>query len=589
MLEIGSVIDGKYKILNIIGKGGMSVVYLAMNEKANKQWAIKEVRKDGVQNFEVVKQGLIVETDMLKKLKHPNLPSIVDVIESEGTLLIVMDYIEGKPLSDYLVDQKAMPQEEVIEWAKQLCDVLGYLHTRKPPIIYRDMKPSNIMLKPDGNVTLIDFGTAREFKESNIEDTTCLGTQGYAAPEQFGGQGQTDARTDIYCLGATLYHLVTGHNPSEPPYEIYPIKTWDPALSSGLENIILRCTQRNPKDRYQTCAELMYDLEHYEEIDEKYIKKQKKKLGTFLLSMCCMFLFFILAVFGHVKAAAIMAEDYDGQMQLAESTEDYNKTVLAYLTAISISPGSETAYLRLIEEFTNDLAYTEEEADMVECLLIGGLERPIKQLLENSKDGSMKYQGTELKSFVALDQLEKVPEEYARVCYKIGEAYWLYYDTSTEVNKKTLGSVWFKRVVNNDMAADEDKRRAKIYQNIGDFYANIAKLQYEGNDDGEYKKHWENLKELKKENDENPNQEAVTVRLYSEIISQITILSNDLKNDGIKQVELTDMLLEVKEDLENMKTNNSLVRKEINNQLTLYDTAYQSILTAYQSREEETK
>ena len=180
MLEIGSLVDGKYKILNVVGKGGMSVVYLAMNERANKQWAIKEVRKDGVQDFEVVKQNLIVETDILKNLNHPNLPSIIDVIDREDSFLIVMDYIEGKALSDVLKEYGAQPQEYVIEWAKQLCDVLGYLHSRVPPIIYRDMKPSNVMLKPDGNLTLIDFGTAREFKASKVEDTTCLGTRGYA-------------------------------------------------------------------------------------------------------------------------------------------------------------------------------------------------------------------------------------------------------------------------------------------------------------------------------------------------------------------------------------------------------------------------
>ena len=161
MLEIGSLVDGKYKILNKIGQGGMSVVYLAMNERANKQWAIKEVRKDGVQNFEVVKQGLIVETDLLKKLDHPNLPSIIDVIDGDGSFLIVMDYIEGRHLESVIREYGAQDQADVIEWAKQLCDVLSYLHSRKPPIIYRDMKPSNVMLRPDGKVMLIDFGTAR--------------------------------------------------------------------------------------------------------------------------------------------------------------------------------------------------------------------------------------------------------------------------------------------------------------------------------------------------------------------------------------------------------------------------------------------
>ena len=186
MLEIGSIIDGKYKILNKIGQGGMSVVYLAMNERANKQWAIKEVRKDGVKDYEVVRQGLIAETDILKRLNHPHLPSIIDVIDRDDTFLIVMDYIEGKALDYWLKKEGAQPQERVVEWAKQICDVFGYLHSRKPPIIYRDLKPANVMLKPDGQIMIIDFGTAREFKETSIEDTSCLGTQGYAAPEQYG-------------------------------------------------------------------------------------------------------------------------------------------------------------------------------------------------------------------------------------------------------------------------------------------------------------------------------------------------------------------------------------------------------------------
>ena len=207
MLQIGSVVDGKYRLLSEIGHGGMSVVYLAINERANKTWAIKEVRKDGGNDSEVVQQGLIAETEMLKKLHHPHLPSIVDVIDNQDSFLIVMDYIEGKSLQSILNHNGPQKKEHVIEWAKQLCDTLGYLHSRTPAIIYRDMKPANVMLNPDGkNVTLIDFGTAREYKMQSVGDTTWLGTRGYAAPEQFGGHGQTDARTDIYCLGATMYH-----------------------------------------------------------------------------------------------------------------------------------------------------------------------------------------------------------------------------------------------------------------------------------------------------------------------------------------------------------------------------------------------
>ena len=166
MLEIGSLIDGKYKILNEVGHGGMSVVYLAMNERANKQWAIKEVRKDGVKDFEVVKQSLVAETNMLKKLSHPSLPDIVDVIDEDDRFLIVMDYIEGNSLKTALQEYGVQSQKNVIKWAKQLCDVLGYLHSQNPPIIYRDMKPANIMLKPDGNV--VNFPAVVKDEEKGI-------------------------------------------------------------------------------------------------------------------------------------------------------------------------------------------------------------------------------------------------------------------------------------------------------------------------------------------------------------------------------------------------------------------------------------
>ena len=351
MLQVGSIVDDKYKILSEIGHGGMSVVYMAINEKANKTWAVKEVRKDGVLDFEAVKQGLIVETDLLKKLKHPNLPSIIDVIEDDETFLIVMDYIEGNSLSKALEEYGAQPQEYVIEWAKQLCDVLGYLHTRQPAIIYRDMKPANVMLKPDGNVTLIDFGTAREFKAKNLADTTCLGTIGYAAPEQFGGMGQTDARTDIYCLGATLYHLVTGCNPSEPPYEIKPIREINPSLSSGLERIIMKCTQRNPADRYQSAAELMYALEHYEEIDDVFRKKQKRKLGGFIAAAAASLVFAVGGFTLNTVAAKKATDTYQDMLYEASKTADYTQKLEIYGECIAIpnKAGEKEAYLGLMQ------------------------------------------------------------------------------------------------------------------------------------------------------------------------------------------------------------------------------------------------
>ncbi|MBR1385005.1 MAG: serine/threonine protein kinase, partial [Ruminococcus sp.] len=370
MIEIGSLVDDKYRVLREIGHGGMSTVYLAINEKANKTWAIKEVRKTGVMDFEQVTQGLIVETELVKKLNHPNLPSIIDVIENEDSLLIVMDYIEGKPLSKILEEYGAQPQELVIGWAKQLCDVLGYLHTRNPKIIYRDLKPANIMLKPNGgngqnDITLIDFGAAREFKEKNLADTTCLGTIGYAAPEQFGGMGQTTERTDIFCLGRTLYQLVTGCDASELEYG-KPITEIDPSLSSGLEKILQKCTQRDPQDRYQSCEELLYDFENYKTIDDAYRKKQKGKLAAFITMICCSVLFLAGGFVLRELAKRNASSQYDVLIDQAETEVDYGEKADIYTQCINIpqKAGDKRAYLALIQVYKeNDQVFTKDEAD----------------------------------------------------------------------------------------------------------------------------------------------------------------------------------------------------------------------------------
>ena len=423
MLEIGSLVDGKYKILNKVGQGGMSVVYLAMNEKANKQWAVKEVRKDGVKDFEVVKQGLVAEIDILKKLSHPNLPSIVDVIDSEESFIIIMDYIQGNSLNKALAEYGAQPQENVIEWAKQLCDVLGYLHSRTPAIIYRDMKPANVMLKPDGNVTLIDFGTAREFKEKNLADTTCLGTVGYAAPEQFGGMGQTDARTDIYCLGATLYHLVTGMNPCEPPYEIKPIREINPGLSSGLERIILKCTQRDPNDRYQSAAELMYALEHYEEIDDLYRKKQKKKLNTFITTSVLTVALAATSVWGYMSAENKKSENYDNIIKSAESAEDYYEAILT-------DPIRTEAYMGLTELLSSDYLLTKEEGQQLLKLQVG---------LDQKKSSGF----TENVNVLSRLKNENL-EGYHEVCFEIGWDFLSNYDTEIDRDRYANAAKWFE-------------------------------------------------------------------------------------------------------------------------------------------------
>lgn len=381
MLEIGSLLDGKYKILNKIGQGGMSIVYLAMNEKANKQWAVKEMRKEKNRNYEVMKQSLITETNLLKELKHPYLPSIADIIESDDTIIIVMDYVEGRPLSDILTEEGTIEEDKVADYAIQLCDVLDYLHSQKPPIIYRDLKPANIMLRPDGKITLIDFGTARKYNYDSVSDTTCLGTIGYAAPEQFAGETlrQTDARTDIYNLGATMYHLLTGVNPSEPPYELYPIRRWDESLSNGLEKIILRATRKDPDKRFNDCKEMSYALQHFRDLDDSYIATQKKKIFLFAASLILSFTFFSMAIVVNGMEKREISKVYNNYLSEAAlkiaSTGSKNVVdtdiLKLFQDAINVSPNSTEAYIRMLDYYC-DLGQTRNGLMAISAMIASG-------------------------------------------------------------------------------------------------------------------------------------------------------------------------------------------------------------------------
>jgi len=360
MTVIGTVIEGKYEILREIGRGGMSVVYLAMDTHLNKQWAVKEIRKRGNgRNDEVIINSLLVEANMMKRLDHPALPRIVDIIENGETIYVIMDYIEGESLDRILKEYGKQPEEKVISWSKQLCDVLSYLHSQKPPIIYRDMKPANIMLKPEGNVKIIDFGIAREYKEQNLTDTTVLGTKGYAPPEQY--SGQTDARSDIFALGMTMHHLLTGVDPrGGTPYE--PVRNLNPDISEGLEVIIDKCVQPASENRYQNCAELLYDFEHPDLITKGYKKNQKRKLTSFIAMLVLTIGLITTGVLCKYVSTSMNNSTYEALVSVMDSTSLEEK-IESYKDAIKIYPADTTAYMKMVEAYENEGNFSKNEND----------------------------------------------------------------------------------------------------------------------------------------------------------------------------------------------------------------------------------
>ena len=549
MLKIGSVVDGKYRLLSEIGHGGMSVVYLAINERANKTWAIKEVRKDGGNDSEVVQQGLIAETEMLKKLHHPHLPSIVDVIDCQDSFLIVMDYIEGKSLQSILNHNGPQSKENVIEWAKQLCDTLGYLHSRTPAIIYRDMKPANVMLNPDGkNVTLIDFGTAREYKVHSQGDTTWLGTRGYAAPEQFGGQGQTDARTDIYCLGATMYHLLTGKSPADTNFVIYPVGQLVPGLAgSGIEKIVSKCCEPNPVDRYQNCAELMFDLENEPYISRAADRKRRLQLATFIL-MC---IFSLLSVGGmftfHTLKKNATNRNYDvllSQANAIDTSEGIDNALECYRKAIGLIPERPQAYMDLLKAAEADMKITVAE------------NAAINNIILDTNGGTKKN----------IDNLEeKYPIDYADFAYRLANDYYFFYEGS---DNKVKGANWYEKVKDNDYLTDPQQRElASALYTIGNYYSSLGSenaIYSMGDDASNYKNFWNDMVEI-------TNGDVVAriggtryaVALYKELVNQIYSHTQEFKSYGVSKEEMTAQLDKVEAALDTLAPENSSIEQQI--------------------------
>lgn len=489
MAQVGDVVGKKYEILSLVGKGGMSRVWLARDRRLNKLWAVKEIgRTERDAGNEVVVQSLIAEANLMKRLDHPMLPRVVDILYDAGTIFVVMDYVEGTSLGRALRDAaRPFAEADVITWGIQLCDVLEYLHTMDPPIVYRDMKPDNIVLREDGGVRLVDFGTAREYKEGASSDTRVLGTRGYAAPEQFSRGAQSDARTDVYSLGVTLYVLVTGRTAAKETYW-RPIRQINPALSEGLEHVIAKATQANPDDRYQTAADMRRDLENHEKLTCAYRGAVKKRLRSFNL-LCAAGV--VLAIAGVLCLAAslqIKSSTYEALLasaRAASAEADHvggaSPAEVRYMEAIAVDPTRIDAYSELVDRvFKADGTLTVQEAARLE------------RLMEARRH-----------------ELEESPG-YARLCYDIGVLYFVYFEQGEADESRgyvmsagVQAAQWFRAAADAyDVRSSAGKKceltlsersSAQVYIVIGEFYRRLAQATLEGSEGDVYAGYWNML------------------------------------------------------------------------------------------------
>lgn len=505
-LKVGDrVLHDKYEVLKIISTKGMANVYLVQDNSLNKQWCMKEIRVSSAGKKMVEYHSLLQEANVMKGLNHANIPRIVTIERDGDSVFIVMDYVDGMSIKDWVMSRKSgngrVPLDIAISWMKQICQVMMYLHNRKQPILYRDMKPDNVMIQSDGNIKVLDFGTAVVIKSPDQKIERALGTRGYAAPEQSKRGNVCDLRSDIYGMGKTFYYMLTGISPSQiDDSKILPIREIDSSIPIGIVKIVDKCCEKDPNKRYQTCEELLYELQNYKTLDTQYRKKIRRKVylvgGLFITSIFLI----ITSLIPFSMYRSQQLREYNNLLAIAEQTGRSDD----YVAVLRANPRNIEPYLGLIDSIKVDGVFSKSE----EQLLLNYVNPNIQTLQEESG--------------------------YGELAYEIGKLYWLYYEGSSEDEGMMTSTKWFSDAIEDGYETD----LANVYYQLGAFKRNIATSITESEDRGMYAQYWNNLITAR----EQDTGELVSLQLNLSIASCISTYAYNLREDGISYSDICNQI-----------------------------------------------
>lgn len=534
MTRENDIVGGRYRIITQIGTGGMSTVYLAIDKTLNKQWAVKEIRNvEDKHKREVIVRSLVEEANLIKAFDHPAIPRIVDLVDEHGSLYVVMDYIEGRTLREVRREKQQCTEKEVVDWGIQLCSVLDYIHRRKPPVVFSDMKPSNVMLKPDGTVMLIDFGIAHisgkpvHSAEEAAQGILNLGTPGYGSPEQFSKGAVTDARSDVYSLGMTLHFLLTGVDPTQ---QVYPIRQYRPELSEGLEKVIDRAIDKNPDKRYQSCAEFAYALRHYKEEDDAHIRALKRKWYSFVAVLVASVLCAVLGL-GALGAEAITRNNsFDYWMGAARQEPRKAEAVNFYKKAAALRPKSIEPFEGMLKRYRADGKFTPDEAVQYTDAV-------------RANEGVLR-----------TDEIR-----WAQLCYDTGLLYWFYYaDAQSDSAQADPISLQYERIRYSqqwmrdaaDTGAFKYQKQAQTYADIAAFNTQVVPEIVQGTDKGKFRGYFTELEQLVNtvQNESNEVMRLYVSQFVQNVLSTYTRKFRADKIDKSRMLALAERCMAIAKD-----------------------------------------
>lgn len=534
-----------YRIIRHLGSGGEGSVYLVCQLSTQQLRAAKVITR--------VRGDSRHELDVMKNLCHPSLPGIIDIFEMDGYVWLIMDYVNGTRLDVAVTD--GMSEKQVWSVARQLSDVLSYLHGRKTQILHLDIKPSNILIRPNGNLVLIDFGASVRGHPGQ-DDSQGYGTRGFAAPEQYKKEGVVDVRTDIYGAGAVLYYCIYGKAPGSENQ----VKTRGEGYSRRLLHIIRTCLSENQEARYQNSQQFYKAVCQAEKNNKIRRKFYKTAAVTVLLFLASIFAFTRLSVH-HQTDSVLWSEEsgtaewetyeneteemgewldddvfssdsieveqnYSRLLEMAEGM-GFEQAMECFRQAAAILPSDEKWYLALLEWVTADGLYDLEE------------EAVVKELIYMIPSG---YDAT------ALELLKEYGEGYGYVAFRMGLAYWYYYE---ETGGKSAAAGWFNRAVSaqKEDTAESWLPQATILARIGSYYGMLGKTDISDEREEKEWDYWNDLKELWYLYREGLEEASICSETAEELLSILILKAYELQQYGESGEEMILVIESIEEFL----------------------------------------